>query len=226
MGVIGSVTQNVVKDVAKHNLAQKIPFVGPMLFKSRTSQVAEKFNDLKGNIGMMRNARKEGASFKMASSNILKIAGFKNRGKNRGRAPQPSTDEHRPPPSIGSTLGKNLLIGAGTVGAGVLAAGAITGVQKLMERRKHNESLEYIKKVDPDLMRDKSTMDNFEVLKQYAPDLASNKNVAHSYLTRARQLGMTPHEFVKDLTAIQGTIDRSSVGSGIRDFAMKGIGGR
>lgn len=210
MGVIGSVTQSVVKDVAKHNLAQKIPFVGPMLFKSKTSQVAGHFNDLKGNIGMMRNARKEGASFKMASSNILKIA----------------NDTNRKPPSIGGIIGRNLAIGAGTVGAGILAAGAVTGVQNLMDRRNHNESLEYIKKVDPDLMRDKSTMDNFEVLKKYAPDLAANKNVAHSYLTRARQLGMTPHEFVKDLAAIQFTISRGSVGSGIRDFAMKGIGGR
>ena len=203
MGIVSS----VVKDVAKHNLAKKIPIVGGHIFPSKTSDVVGHYDDLKGNVSMMRNARREGASFQPKLASIIKIA----------------QQRDRPKPSLAGKIGGGMLLGGATVAGGLLAGAAVHGVKSLYLAKKHSDSLEYIKKNDPELFKSKNTIDNFEVLKQYAPDLAANGNVAHSYLVRANQLGMTPHEFVKDLVAVQSNIDKGSFGNSASDFAMKNM---
>lgn len=90
------------------------------------------------------------------------------------------------------------------------AAGAIAGGKKALDHYKSEKTWNEIVNSNPEF-DDEKHRENFEVLKKFSPSIASNKTTAKSYLQRAAHAGMMPHEFVKDLTAIEKTRDDSSI---------------
>jgi hypothetical protein len=90
------------------------------------------------------------------------------------------------------------------------AAGAIGGAKKLYSNHQSENTWGKIVRDHPEF-NTKEHRENFEVLKKFSPSIASNKTTARSYLQRAAHAGMMPHEFVKDLTAIEKTRDDSSL---------------
>lgn len=92
------------------------------------------------------------------------------------------------------------------------AAGAIAGGKKALNHYSSEKTWNEIVKDNPEF-DDKKHRENFEVLKKFSPSIASNKTTAKSYLQRAAHAGMMPHEFVKDLTAIEKTRDDGSMSS-------------
>lgn len=105
-------------------------------------------------------------------------------------------------------VGSAMMMGAGTaLGAAGIGAAAHGG-KKLLQRGRGEITWQKIKRERPELTDEKSR-ENFKVLLDFAPSLAKNKQVAMSYLERARQTHITPHEFVKELTQTQSNIDKS-----------------
>lgn len=88
---------------------------------------------------------------------------------------------------------------------------AVGGARKLMAHYQSEKVWKDIVSKNPD-MNTEEHRENFEVLKKFSPSIASNKTTARSYLQRAAHAGMMPHEFVKDLTAIEKTRDDTSLG--------------
>lgn len=110
--------------------------------------------------------------------------------------------------SIGRTLGNAALGTVAMTGTGMALTGGISAARNMLKKRKTEKVWDKLKKNNPRLAGN-SGRENFEVLQQFSPDLATNEAVARSYLQRANQYNMTPHEFVKDLTGVQKSIDDS-----------------
>jgi len=108
---------------------------------------------------------------------------------------------------IGSTA---LGVGIGTMmagGAHMAMNGGVSAVRNKMREGDTEKIWKRLSKTNPQIANERGR-ENFEVLQQYAPDLATNPTVARSYLERAQQYNMTPHEFVKDLVQTQSQISR------------------
>lgn len=95
------------------------------------------------------------------------------------------------------------------IGLTLATIGAIGGAKKLHSHYRSESTWKKIVAENPH-MNSPEHRENFEVLKKFSPSIASNKTTARSYLQRAAHAGMMPHEFVKDLTAIEKTRDDSS----------------
>jgi hypothetical protein len=96
------------------------------------------------------------------------------------------------------------------IGLTLAMIGAIGGAKKLHSHYQSESTWKKIVGENPH-MNTPEHRENFEVLKKFSPSIASNKTTARSYLQRAAHAGMMPHEFVKDLTAIEKTRDDSSL---------------
>jgi hypothetical protein len=108
--------------------------------------------------------------------------------------------------SLGDEAKKHMV----RVGLTLGTAAAIGGAKKLYSNHQSEKTWKKLVEENPNLNTDEHR-ENFEVLKKFSPSIASNKTTARSYLQRAAHAGMMPHEFVKDLTAIEKTRDDSSL---------------
>lgn len=123
---------------------------------------------------------------------------------------------------VGGAFRGNLVKGLAGLGAASVIGGGVYGVSKLIERASTHSVWRWLKQNHPELTKSPGAKENFAILVKYAPGLAENNQVAFSYLQRANQLGMTPHEFVSDLVSIQEKINKSNLGSQMLSSVMPG----
>lgn len=223
-GAAGKVlSSNFVKGELKTRALQKVPILGGFVPPTRTQQVQQ--------VGSVANSVRSGG---VSSINAARSAAVPP-----PQPPQPPQQQIPKQAMLNAyrtyddmeELGKD----AGFVGAftkalpGYAAGAALSGVtlglahggRKLYQNYESDKVWRRLQKENPELTRSREGKENFEVLKRFSPKISGNVTTARSYLQRAQQTGMVPHEFVKDLTQIQSTSDQGGV---VSDFAKSGPG--
>ncbi len=109
-------------------------------------------------------------------------------------------------------------------GAGALMVGGLYGAGKLYKKMETERIWKRLKKENPELTKTPQDRENFEVLQRFSPDIAGNVTTARSYLQRAQQTYMAPHEFVKDLASVQDVRRKGGLGYQLEDVAKHSIG--
>jgi hypothetical protein len=105
-------------------------------------------------------------------------------------------------------------LGSKAVAAGTALSlvGIAYGAKKLRDKIKANENWNKVKKTYPHLNTNRDK-ENYQILVEYAPALTLQPRVAASYLTRAKEQSLMPHEFIKDLVDITAKRDRGALSS-------------
>lgn len=108
---------------------------------------------------------------------------------------------------------------AATAATASLTAMAI-GAGKLYSKFETESVWKELSKRRPDLTRTQKDREVFEALQRFSPDIVANITTATSTMERLKNTGMMPHEFVKDLSQVQKTIDSGSAMSRMQDVAQ------
>lgn len=214
------VARTAASETAKHHVnrssdprIQSMAAIGGMMgvpIESKSAKVMNNFDRAKGQKEINRFSRKgHGPSLNKKPDNLSKAA--HQRLQDTREKMKTLKKEALDGDAIGNTA---VGMGLGTLmagGAAMALGGGMKAVKNKSRERKTERIWDKIKAMNPELA-DQKGRENFEVLQQFAPDLATNPTVARSYLQRANQYNMTPHEFVKELANTQSQIDRSDDG--------------
>lgn len=207
-------------ETVKHNInrssdprIQSMAAVGQMMgapIESKSAKVMNHYDRAKTNKTINQFSRKgTGPSLNKKPDNLSKAA------HHRLEDTRDKMEELKKEALDGDAIGNTAVgMGLGTLmagGAAMALGGGMKAVKNKSRERKTERIWDKIKAMNPELA-DQKGRENFEVLQQFAPDLATNPTVARSYLQRANQYNMTPHEFVKELANTQSQIDRSDDG--------------
>jgi len=249
--VIGKGVHMAAGEAATRSM-QKIPIAGMFVGETKAQRLARvgggTLATAGGGVSKMRAARKGNvsakkgfgtnsaptapvvkeltASLKETHSDMKELEKIANR---RGRPSYGQSSRGSVAPGLGQIMGGTLA----TAGAGAIIVGGIHGANKLYQKVETERIWNRLKKEYPDLTRSRQDRENFEVLQRFSPDIAGNITTARSYLQRAQQTHMAPHEFVKDLASVQETrgkgglsrslegITNQSLSAGV-DFAKRG----
>jgi len=110
----------------------------------------------------------------------------------------------------------------GAIGAAGAIGATVYGAHHLYKKMKGEDRWSQLTSRYPEL-NTKSDRDNYNILLEYAPSLTLQPRVAGSYLIRAKEQHLMPHEFIKDLVDIESKRSRTPVsfGSGFAGRVMK-----
>lgn len=205
MGIGARVAKGLAKEVVSREI-DKNPigqlgkaFIGAKESKiTRAVNVAENHNNrrqmgegmLSGDFGVDRNKRSQ---VKQAFQTFEKQAG-------------PLLDQYK--------MG---LMSAGATAT--LTMGAV-GAAKLYSKYQTESVWRDLKKRRPDLTATQRDRENFESLQRFAPDIVSDIVAATGMMERLKHTNMLPHEFIRDLSQTQKTIDSGSASSRFVDVAQ------
>lgn len=105
-------------------------------------------------------------------------------------------------------------LGSKAIAAGTALSlvGVVYGAKKLKDKIKANANWNKVKQSYPHL-NTKKDKENYQILVEYAPALTLQPRVAASYLMRAKEQHLMPHEFIKDLVDITAKRDRGALSS-------------
>lgn len=215
-GPVGQLGKSLGKNLAVNTAASKVPGGKKILGAVRAGGEAKR--RAKSGRKAQEQARKSKKPPEIKSIVPNKTSSLEETYFQMRELEKQAADTHK---SMGSTFTQGLGQGAAALAATAGIMGGIHGANKLYNKMQTERIWKRLKKENPDLTKTQKDRENFEVLQKFSPDIASNITTARSYLQRAQQTYMAPHEFVKDLTSVQDTRRKGGLA-----YALENVAGR